>query len=216
MEVVPTLPDKEVVTRVLAGETALFELLVRRHNQRLYRAARAILKNEQEAEDVMQEAYLRAFAHLDQFAGEAEFSTWLTKIAVYEALGRLRKRKLQEEISPNVRSHDNPERSAYSQELKVLLEATIDRLPVHYRSVFMLREIQELSVAETAQCLDVTEESVKTRLHRARALLRNRLQKAVVEATSRAFTYGEQRCDRMTERVMSRLREQSPARPSTH
>src|SRR5919112_437598 len=110
-----TLQDEEVIRRILDGETALFELIVRRYNQRLYRATRAILRDDDAAEDAMQEAYVRAFAKLDQFAGEAKFSTWLTKIAVYEALGRLRKAKLEEELSDKMDTDDNPERTTYGR-----------------------------------------------------------------------------------------------------
>jgi RNA polymerase sigma-70 factor (ECF subfamily) len=200
------LSDEEIVGRVLDGETSLFEVLIRRHNQLLYRATRAILNDEFEAEDVMQEAYVRAFANLGQFAGEAKFSTWLTKIAVYEALGRLRRRKRMDEMPENLRSRDNPERSAYSGELRTAIESAVDALPPLYRAVFMLREVEEMSGAETAGCLGISEETVKTRLHRARGLLRNRLERAVGAGVRGAFAFGEQRCDRMTIIVMNRIR----------
>jgi RNA polymerase sigma-70 factor (ECF subfamily) len=204
-EVTSALPDEEIVARVLNGETPLFELLVRRYNQRLYRATIAILKDESEAEDAMQEAYVRAFVKLDQFAGEAKFSTWLTKIAVYEALGRLRRRKRQEEIPDTMKSHDNPERAVQELQVRGAIEAAVEKLPPIYRAVFVLREIEELSGSETAGCLGITEETVKTRLHRARMLMRRRLERAIGTALNRSFSYGERRCDAMTAAVMTRI-----------
>jgi RNA polymerase sigma-70 factor, ECF subfamily len=204
-EAVSKLTDEEVVRRVLDGETALFELIVRRHNQRLFRTTRAILRDDAAAEDAMQEAYLRAFAKLDQFAGEAKFSTWLTKIAVYEALGRLRRAKSEEELPDTMNNEDNPERTTYGRELQSAIEKAVDSLPPLYRSVFVMREVDDLSVAETADCLGITQESVKTRLHRARALLRGHLESAIGSATTSAFSYLGWRCDRMTAAVMDRI-----------
>src|SRR5690349_4969181 len=158
-----TLPDEEVVRRVLQGETALFELIMRRHNQRLYRVARAILRDDAEAEDVMQQAYVNAYLHLDQFALRARFSTWLTRIATYEALARLRRRGRFQEIEDMDESGKdgaalfaqgpNPEREAYLGELRDTLEGSVDALPEAYRSVFVLRDVEGLSTAETAECL---------------------------------------------------------------
>jgi RNA polymerase sigma-70 factor (ECF subfamily) len=153
----------------------------------------------------MQESYLRAFAKLDQFAGEAKFSTWLTKIAVHEALNRLRRAKPQEELSEAMHNSDNPERTAYSRELKVAIENALDALPPLYRTVFVMREIEEMTIAETADCLGITAENVKTRLHRARTLLRNRLERAVGSAAPAAFSYLGSRCDRMSRAVMDRI-----------
>jgi RNA polymerase sigma-70 factor (ECF subfamily) len=199
------LSDEEIVARVLDGEAPLFELLVRRYNQRLYRATKAILKDDAEAEDAMQEAYVRAFVKLDQFAGDAKFSTWLTKIAVYEALGRLRRRKRQEEVPDTMRSHDNPERTVNGLELRAAIEAAVEKLPPIYRAVFVLREIEELSGMETAGCLGITEETVKTRLHRARMLLRSRMGQTVNRTVRHAFSYGDRRCDAMTAAVMRNI-----------
>jgi RNA polymerase sigma-70 factor (ECF subfamily) len=205
-EAVSALTDEEIVRRVLDGETELFEAIVRRHNQRLFRVARAILRDDAAAEDVMQEAYFRAFTKLGQFAGEAKFSTWLTRIAVYDALGRLRRAKSQQELSETMHNSDNPERAAYDRELQSGLEQAIDALPPMYRSVFVLREIEEMSVAETADCLSITPESVKTRLHRARALLRTHLEPMTRTAAPAAFSYLGARCDRLTSAVMERIR----------
>src|SRR5438552_6936405 len=176
--------DEEVVARVLDGDTAAFEIIMRRHNQRLYRAARAILRDDAEAEDVMQDAYVRAYQHLSQFAGRAKFSTWLTRIAVHEALARVQRRGRYQALDDMQRNGDsmtfastnpNPEQQLASAESNGLLERAILALPETYRTVLMLRDIEELSTAETAECLELTEDNVKVRLHRARALLRREL-----------------------------------------
>jgi len=208
--------DEDVVKRVLAGETALYEILIRRYNQRLYRVARSILRDEADAEDVMQEAYVRAYQHLNQFAGEAKFSTWLTKIAVYEALGRVKVRgrttdlesvlnsdtRAMPTFTPNTR---DPERQAYDQELRLVLERSVEALPEIYRMVFVLRSVEGLSVAETAECLDIGPEAVKTRLHRARSFLRKDLQQRAGVVTAQAFPFHLSRCDRVVEAVLRRI-----------
>ena len=146
-----TLSDEDIVTRILAGETALFEVLMRRHNEQVYRAARAILRDEREAEDVVQEAYVNAYTHLAQFDGRAKFSTWLTRIAVYEAFARARRRgryQSLDETSTETRmppaSSPDPERQAFGRELGALIESAVDELGDGYREVFMLRQIQGL------------------------------------------------------------------------
>ncbi len=207
--------DEEVVTRVLAGETALFEIIMRRHNQRLYRAARAILRDDAEAEDVMQDAYVRAYQNLQQFAGRAKFSTWLTKIAVYEALARVeRRRRIDELDAPDesgkgqmrlVSNLPDPEHQLSHNELRNLLEQAILALPDSYRAVLMLRDIEELSTAEAAECLDMTEDNVKVRLHRARGLLRKELYARAGATSSAAFQFMGVRCDRVVRRVFERL-----------
>jgi RNA polymerase sigma-70 factor, ECF subfamily len=205
-DAVSQLADEEIVKRVLDGETALFELIVRRYNQRLFRTTRAILRDDDSAGDVMQETYLRAFVHLDQFAGDAKFSTWLTKIAVYEALGRLRRAKAHDVLSEEwMNSGGNPEQNAYNRELKAAMESAVDSLPPLYRGVFVMRELEEMSVADTAECLGITQENVKTRLHRARTLLRKNLQRALGNAATQAFSFLGPRCDRITALVMHRI-----------
>lgn len=204
-ELIQILPDIEVVKRVVAGETALFEILMRRYNQRLYRVARAILKDDGDAEDVMQQAYVNAYQHLGQFAERASFSTWLTKIAVYEALARLRRRGAAERHTGFESGQDtmtgiqenapDPEHQAFATELRSLLESAVDGLPERQRVVFTLREIEGLSTAETAECLGISEDNVKTRLHRARALLRDDLFARTGAATSEAFRFHLSRCD---------------------
>jgi RNA polymerase sigma-70 factor (ECF subfamily) len=205
--------DEQVVERVLHGETALFEIVMRRANQRLYRAARAIIRDD-EAEDVIQEAYMYAFAHLDQFAGRAAFSTWLTRIVVHEALARRRRRGRFVPL-PNEEADGNEmtafispadvEQDAAAHELGRVLEAAIDTLPDAFRVVFMLREVEEMSTAETAVVLDIPEETVKTRLHRARGLLRKSLEQGAGEALPSAFAFGSARRDRLVSAVLARI-----------
>lgn len=212
------MTDEEVVRRVRDGETALFEVLMRRYNQRLYRTARSILNNDGEAEDVMQDAYVRSYMHLDQFDGRARFSTWLTKIAVHEALARARKRQKMVELdatsgamegSMNLQSKEpSPEQDVLTHTMRIVLEAAIDRLPETYRAVFMLREIEEMSTTETADCLELSEEAVKVRLHRARALLRKDIYTQTGAATAEAFHFAGARCDRMVSVVLDRIQSQ--------
>jgi RNA polymerase sigma-70 factor (ECF subfamily) len=207
-----TLSDEEVVARVLAGETGLFEVLMRRHNEQVYRAARAILRDDREAEDVMQEAYVNAYAHLSQFDGRARFSTWLTKIAVYEALGRARRRGRYQTLDDTavetfmpLMTAPDPERQAFGREVGGLIESAIDTLGDGYREVFMLRQVQGLSTAETAQILGVSEDVVKTRFSRARHALQRELLARTGAATPTAFTFGQSRCDRVVAAVMARI-----------
>src|SRR5262245_61859005 len=178
--------DEALVPRIVAGETALFELIMRRHNQRLFRTARAILKDDAEAEDVMQETYARAFANLGQFRGEALLSTWITRIAVHEAFARVRRRRRLAALPPDDDDVEtsfmadrskpaDPEREANNAELRGLLERAIDELPESYRTIFVLREVEGLSTTTTAECLGVSEEVVKTRLSRARTTARRAL-----------------------------------------
>lgn len=210
------LSDEEVVARVCAGDTPLYEVLMRRYNQRLFRIARAILRDDDEAEDVVQDAYVRAYVSLHQFAGKAQFSTWLTKIAVYEASSRLRQRKRLQEASVNpdrerqsmeaVKSLDaDPEQQTLSQEAVSLLEAAVDALPEMYRSVFVLREVENMNTGETADCLDLTEEAVKVRLLRARHMLRKELYMRAGATSSKAFQFMGARCDRVVHQVFDRL-----------
>jgi RNA polymerase sigma-70 factor (ECF subfamily) len=208
------LSDEEVVAQVLSGQTALFEVLMRRYNERVYRAARAIVRDDREAEDVMQQAYVNAYAHLRQFHGLARFSTWLTRIAVNEALARVRRQgrytafddesNTVERFMPQDES-DNPERHAFSGELRALLEWAVDRLPDGAREVFMLREVEGLSTAEAAETLGVSEDVVKTRLSRARAALRRSLFERTGATASGVFRFHRPRCDRVVARVMARI-----------
>lgn len=208
------LSDEEVVRRIIEGERALFEILMRRYNQRLFRVTRSIVANDLEAEDIIQDAYVRAYEHLNQFEGRARFSTWLTKIAIYEAYARVRRVDHQkvdsismlEGMGMDMKANGrDPEEQIYNAELKTVLEKAFDALPDDYRSVFMLREIEGLSTAETAECLELSEENVKTRLHRARALLQRELYSLVGANANMAFQFLGPRCDRIVARVLERI-----------
>jgi RNA polymerase sigma-70 factor (ECF subfamily) len=210
-----TLSDEEIVYRVRAGETALYEVIMRRYNQRLYRIARAILHNDGEAEDVMQDAYVRAYEHLDQFAARAPFATWLTRIAVHEALARLRGRNRIQSLDDTEDNGDqsmqitskspDPEQSASGAQLRGLLEEAVLGLPEHYRIVIMLRDIEELSTAETADALDLTEDNVKIRLHRGHGMIRSWLFERIGAGAKEAFPFMGVRCNRVVEGVFNRL-----------
>ena len=211
-----SLSDSEIVKRVRAGDRALFEILMRRHNQRIYRAARAIVKNESEVEDVMQQAYINAFTHLHQFEERAQFSTWLTRIAVNEAIGRRQKMRVaamtenDEESRPHVMEtitspHPTPEHQAYARELQRVLEEAVDGLPDTYRAVFMLRDIEGLSTSETGEGLGLGEEAVKTRLHRARAMIRAAVTSRIGTAAAGAFQFQAPRCDRVVQFVLEHI-----------
>ena len=215
-----TLSDEEVIRRVRAGEPELFETLMRRYNQRLYRVARSIVKNEAEAEDVMQQAYVNAYTHLHQFADRARFSTWLTRIAVHEALGRLRRRRRIQEVDVSSETEGtgatltsgepSPEQQALTGELRQLLEGAVDALPRTSRAAFVLREVEGLSTAEAAECLGVSEDVVKTRLHRARLQLRKELFDRAGLVRQDAFAFHAPRCDRVVATVLARLQLSSP------
>ena len=217
------LPDVEIVKRVCAGESALFEILMRRHNQRMYRAARAVVKDEAEVEDVMQQAYINAFTHLHQFEERSQFSTWLIRIALHEAFGRRRKMQRTEsmagiqsnldenrgELMDTIASPEaDPERQAYAQELNRVLEAAVDTLPETYRTVFMLRDIDGLSTSETGEGLGLGEEAVKTRLHRARAMIRRAVTARIGAVAAGSFQFHAPRCDRVVAAVLARISSQ--------
>jgi len=207
------LSDEEIVIRVVDGQTALYEVLMRRYNERIYRAARAIVRDEDEAEDVMQQAYVNAYAHLRQFDGRAKFSTWLTKIAIHEALARARKQGRYDAVDFNEEENQaverqpsrDPEQQAFAGELRSLLESSIDELPDGLREVFMLREVDGLNTAETAECLGVSEDVVKTRLSRSRAALRNQLAERAGILAPESFRFPQPRCDRIVAAVFARI-----------
>jgi len=209
-----TLSDEEVVERVLAGDASLFEILMRRYNQRLFRVARSILTDDAEAEDVMQEAYVRAFRELAGFRGEARFATWLTRIACHEALARARKRRRLVPISilvdggepPDPPSETGgPERDLQSRELQAALREAVEALPDPLRTVFCLREIEGLSTEQTADALGLSIENVRVRLHRARRNLRGALDERIGREVRRLYLFEAPRCDRMVESVFARL-----------
>jgi RNA polymerase sigma-70 factor (ECF subfamily) len=199
--------DEDLVRQVVGGDTSLFEKLMRRYNERIYRVARAIVRDDHEAEDVMQQAYVNAFTHLDQFNGSARFSTWLTRIAVNESLARLRRQDRYLPLHDRLAESglQNPERRAIVRELRGHLETAIDELPDGTREVFVLRAVQDLSTAEVAACLDISEDVVKTRLSRARAALRRILLERVSPAVVDVFRFYRPRCDRVVAAVLVRI-----------
>jgi RNA polymerase sigma-70 factor, ECF subfamily len=211
------LSDEAIVERVRGGDTALYEILVRRHNQRLYRTIRAILRDDRDVEDVMQQAYVDAYTHLDQFRGAAKFSTWLTRIAVNRAIrnGQGERRQLAL-VSPDADADLaieytaapglDPEHAMYGHELRTVLESLVDDLPEPFRVVFVMREVEGLSTAETAASLSINEDTVKTRLHRAKRLLREHLDRKLGPAASQIYPFHLSRCDRVVERVMKALK----------
>ena len=210
------LADEVIVARVKDGDTALYEILVRRHNQRLYRTIRAILRDDANVEDVMQQAYIDAYMHLDQFRGDATFATWLTRIAVNRAIrlarGNHRGLELvaddQESIVERLPAHNiDPEHAMYGHELKVVLESLIEQLSEPFRLVFVMREVEGLSTAETAASLVINEDTVKTRLHRARRLLQDHLDRRLGPAASQVYSFHLSRCDRVVAGVMAAIQQ---------
>ena len=202
-------PDEDIVARILEGETALFEVLMRRYNQRVYRAVRAVLRDDDVAEDVMQQAYLNAYAHLGQFERRAQFSTWLTRIAVNEALARRGKRSMGEEdesVMELVPSSDpDPEQQTYASELRDAMQREVESLPDTFRAVFVLRDVEGLSTSETSESLGISEDLVKTRLHRARTQLRDNLYRRAGVTLESLYSFGNARCDRVVAEVMIRV-----------
>ena len=209
----PSWPDEEIVKRVVAGERALFEILMRRHNQRIYRIVRGILRDDGEAEDVMQDAYVRAYQHLAQFEGRSTFVTWLSRIAMNEAFARAQRQQRQTSLDSEFRSDDmkfaspfnSPEKQAANAELGMALEAAILSLPQKYRSVVMLRDVEELTTAEAASTLEISEDAVKVRLHRAHALVRRTLYRQSGQCVRDLFAFPATRCDRVVAAVFERI-----------
>jgi RNA polymerase sigma-70 factor (ECF subfamily) len=215
-EVLNTPSDHDLIARVRNGEGAAFEKLMRRYNQRIFRTARAVLRDEAEAEDVVQETFVRAFRHLEQFEERSSVGTWLTRIAVNEALSRLRRSQRfnvldsetnqEEGGSYSVESKQpGPEEQASSQELRSVLTAAIDSLSQELRTVFVLREIEGLSTLETSEALQLTSEAVRVRFHRARQALRRAVEKQVGDKVQGLFTFAGARCDRTVAQVFLKL-----------
>ena len=210
-----SLTDREVVGRVRAGDQGLFEILMRRHNQRLFRVARGILGDDAEAEDVAQEAHVRAYRELASFRGDAQYSTWLTRIAVHEAMARAKKRRrlvaveAPEPAELARPADEDPERRLENRELQAAIGRAVDALPAPLRAVFVLREVEGLSTQETAGALGLSAENVRVRLHRAKSTLRESLDQAIGRETRRLYLFAGDRCDRTVERVFARLREQA-------
>ena len=211
--------DAELVARALERDEAAVRAIIRANNRRLYRLARGILRNDGEAEDVVQETYVRAFTHLAEFRGESSLSTWLSRIAMNEALGRLRRERPGIEISslpqgtleaqiiqfPLASAADDPEKSMAQREIQHVVKGAIDELPEPFRLVFMTRVVEGMTIEETADILDLKPETVKTRLHRARVMLRDNVEKKIGPVVMEAFPFAGRRCDRLTEAVLKRL-----------
>lgn len=210
------LDDLELVTRLRAGELHLFELLMRRYNQRLFRVARAVLHDDAEAEDVLQEAWVRAYAAFGGFEGRSSVATWLIRITLHEAFARLRRKRRFVAIDaedtmgsrsnpPAVDAHPSPEQQASTLELRAALERAVDTLPDGLRAVFVLREVEEMSTAETADALGLSAENVKVRLHRARAALRGELERRLGGTLRELWGFDGARCDRVVAAVLARV-----------
>ncbi|HEY8571952.1 RNA polymerase sigma factor [Phenylobacterium sp.] len=215
-----TLPEPELAALARGGDREAFRAIMQRCNQRLFRTARSVVRDDAEAEDVLQEAYTRAFKAIGEFRGEAGIATWLTRIVLNEARGRLRARRPTVDLAevetaqagagqvlvfPSRLGGEDPEGSAARAEIRRLLERAVDQLPEGFRVVFILREVEECSVEETAQALGLKPETVKTRLHRARRLLRQALDAQVADALTGAYPFLGARCLRITEAVLAKL-----------
>jgi RNA polymerase sigma-70 factor (ECF subfamily) len=214
------LGERKLVERAKNGDQLAFRAIMEQNNRRLYRVARAVMKNDTEAEDVVQETYLHAFSSLSKFRGESSLATWLTRIALNEALGHKRKQRATVTLEsvetaqqtsaqiiqfPAMNTETDPERSAAQSEIRKLLERAMDALPEPFRLVFVMRDVEEMSIEETASHLDIRPETVKTRLHRARRLLRQSLDGQLSSSLKGAFPFAGARCARITEAVLSRL-----------
>jgi RNA polymerase sigma-70 factor, ECF subfamily len=216
---IPTGPDDaELVRRALLRDEAAVRSIMQANNRRLYRLARGILRNDAEAEDVVQDTYVRAFTHLEQFRGDSSLSTWLSRIAMNESLGRLRRQRPGvewselEKSAPQAQiipfplvSSDDPEKSMAQREIQQVVEHAIDELPEPFRLVFITRVIEGMNVEETAEILGLKPETVKTRLHRARNLLRDNVERKIGPVVMEAFPFAGKRCERLTEAVLQRL-----------
>ena len=224
-----TLDDAALAARITAADQAAFEVLMRRHNGRLFRVARAILKDDADAEDALQDAYLDAYRNMSRFRGEAQLGTWLVRIVVNRSLMRLRhtrkdpvvvsmaERNGQPDTAPAEypdMTSESPANAAVRAEIRRLLERRIDELPVAFRTVFVLREVEELSVEDVSACLGIPASTVRTRVFRARALLREALARELDMATGDVFAFAGQRCDRIVATVLGQLAQQEPGTPA--
>lgn len=200
------LPDEALVRTILAGDKKAFEYIIRRYNQRLFRTGMSLLNNEADVEDAMQTAYINAYLHLDKFKNNSSFGTWLTRIMINQCLGQMRKSTL---IRTRIGSHDNstnmvtPDSELHNKELSALLENAIGQLPEKYRLVFVLREVEDLSVKETSEALEIAPSNVKTRLNRAKTMLKDHLKGYMKE---HVYAFHLTRCDRIVADVLTKLK----------
>lgn len=227
----PDAEDPVLLERICAGDHAAFEALMRRHNGKLFRIARAIVKDDSDAEDVLQDAYIDAYRHVDDFRGGSQVGTWLTRIVINQSLMRLRKEKRRSVIvpfrEPRTNGPDRPEADVPDQrtespssrvlrgEIRRILEQRIDELPLSFRTVFIMREVEDMSVEQTAECLEISPATVRTRLFRARALLRESLAQEIDLVTGDVFAFAGARCDRIVAAVLARAREEEPGAGSS-
>ncbi|TIS67550.1 RNA polymerase sigma factor [Mesorhizobium sp.] len=209
---VEDLDDAALVDRAQQRDGAAFWLIIKRHNQRLYRIARAVLDDDAEAQDVLQETYIHAFMHLSEFRAEAQLSTWLTRITLNEALGRRRQRRPTVDVkaikampAPISAYNADPEEASALAEIRRLLERAVSDLPEHFRIVFVMRDVEEMSTEETALLLGLRPQTVKTRLHRARRLLRETLRDKLATVFTDTFPFAGAPCDRLMQSVLDRL-----------
>jgi RNA polymerase sigma-70 factor, ECF subfamily len=221
------LDDAQLVELARQSNSDAFRTIMQRNNRRLYRLARSVLRDDSEAEDVVQEAYVRAFGNLGTFRGDSSLTTWLTRITLNEALGRLRQRRPMVELTvldaapagpaniipfPTMQLGTDPERAVAQQQIRRLIEGAIDELPEAFRTVFVMREIEEMSVEETADFLKIEPATVKTRLHRARRLLRQALDQQLASSLTEAFPFDGKRCTHTADKVLERLRLSTPSK----
>ena len=219
-ELAPTgTTDTELVQRAIGRDEAAIRSIMQANNRRLYRLARGILRNDSEAEDVVQETYVRALTHLEDFRGDSSLATWLSRIAMNEALGRLRRQRPGVELSslppgtleaqiiqfPHSAISEDPEKTMAQREIQRVVEHAIDELPDLFRIVFITRVIEGMNVEETAKILGLKPETVKTRLHRARGMLRENVEKKIGPVVMEAFPFAGKRCERLTAAVLKRL-----------
>lgn len=214
-----SLDEGDLIRRSLARDDRAFRTIMSRYNRRLYRIARGIVRNDTDAEDVVQEAYVKAFMHLSNFRGESSLATWLSRITINEALGRLRRKRTLRETAavedqrfqaeiipfPQLTTDEDPEKTMAQRQILKLVEQATDNLPENFRLVFVTRVIEGMSVEETAEILGIPPETVKTRLHRARKLVREQLDKQIGPVLMDAFPFAGKRCERMTKAVLQRL-----------
>jgi RNA polymerase sigma-70 factor (ECF subfamily) len=204
------IDDQQIINDILNGDKGKYALLTRKYNQRLYRISKGYLKDESEIEDVMQDSYVKAFQSLSKFENKSQFSTWLTRILINECLQRLRKDKKEYAMDVNddyetmkIMDHDNPEKRSLNKELKALLERAISNLPDKYRLIFLMREIEKMSIEETCSALDISEANVKVRLSRAKEMLRNTLMDTY--PAGNLYEFNLVRCERIAANVLTRI-----------
>jgi len=219
----PAEEDWPLAQRIVHGDRLAFELLMRRNNKRLYRLACVTLRDPAEAQDALQEVYLHAYRSMEQFRGEAALSTWLTRLTLNECLGRLRRDARRQNVIPIVRTNTDtavealpapdsyrPDSSLDVAQMRELIERKLQELPEHFRIVFVLRSVEELSVEETARCLEIPEETVRSRHFRAKGLLREALARQIDLAERDLYQFGGEHCDRLVVAVLARLAAQGP------